>query len=99
MGLFDRLRDAISGGDADLDHCPFCGEELSGWECYSCKAEFVMEGGRLVERDPSEDADSDERCIGCDMPMKGGEYVAAWEDGDNTEPYVRCSRCGFENIA
>lgn len=99
MGLFDRVWDAVTrGAGGDLDHCPYCGEELTGWECSSCDVEFVMEGGQLVERDPSEDTGSDDRCMGCDLRMKG-EYVAAWEDGDNVEPYVRCSRCGCENPA
>jgi DNA-directed RNA polymerase subunit RPC12/RpoP len=89
------------GGPAtyDLDHCPYCRSELQGFGCVSCNVEFVMEDGQLVERGLSSRGSREERrCTACDRTMQhGGEFVAAWEEGDNADSYVRCPHCGFHN--
>jgi hypothetical protein len=94
------LLGAIGGGGASLDNCPYCGETLTGFGCLSCDVELVMEDGKLVELGLSRRGSRPERrCISCDTPMKhGGEFTAAWEDGDNEDAYVTCPSCGYENI-
>lgn len=37
-------------------------------------------------------------CISCGRPLAGCELTLPWEDGDNPTAYVRCPRCGYENI-
>lgn len=97
MGLFDRL----AGGSSDLDHCPYCGTASTGFDCWSCKVEFVHEGDKLVERALSsrgERPEPERRCLGCDTPMKrDSELTPAWADGDNEDAYITCSRCGCQN--
>lgn len=99
MGIFDKLVGAIGGGGNSLDNCPYCGKSLSGFGCLSCDVEFVMEDGKLVERGLSRRGSRPERrCGSCDTPMKhGGEFTAAWEDGDNENAYVTCPSCGCKN--
>jgi predicted RNA-binding Zn-ribbon protein involved in translation (DUF1610 family) len=86
---------------SDLDHCPYCGTALTGFECWSCKVEFVYEDDNLVERELSsrgERPDPERRCTSCDWPMTHrAEVTAAWEDGDNAEAYVTCPSCGYQN--
>ena len=84
----------------DLDQCPYCFTPLSGYECWKCKVEFVVEGDKLVERALSSRGPRPEvRCVRCDQPMKHSSVLtAAWEDGDNSHAYVTCADCGFQNI-
>lgn len=100
MGIFDKLLGGSGGGgSSELDHCPYCGDSLTGFGCVSCNIEFVYEDGKLIERRLSSRGErAERRCISCDTPMKGGgEFTAAWEDGDNADAYVRCPSCGYEN--
>ncbi len=96
MGLFDKL---FGGGSSDLDHCPYCGDSLTGFGCTSCNVEFVYEDGKMIERGLSRRGERPERrCTSCDAPMKGGgEFTAAWEDGDNADAYITCPSCGYQN--
>ncbi len=86
---------------SDLDHCPYCGTALTGWECWKCDVEFVYEDDKLVERELSrrgDRPDRERRCISCDWPMtRRSEFTPAWEDGDNAEAYVTCEHCGYRN--
>jgi DNA-directed RNA polymerase subunit RPC12/RpoP/ribosomal protein L37AE/L43A len=93
------LRTGRSGDEGVWDHCPHCGASLAGFGCLSCDVEFVYEGGRLVERGLSSRGERPERrCVSCDTPMKhGGEFTAAWEDGDNANAYVTCPSCGYQD--
>jgi len=99
MGFFDRLIGSIGGGRDSLDNCPYCGGTLIGFGCVSCDVEFVMQDDKLVEIGLSRGGSRNERrCVSCDTPMKhGGEFTAAWEDGDNEYAYVTCPSCGYEN--
>ena len=36
-------------------------------------------------------------CINCQNDLSGGEYIAPWEDGDNSCGYVICPHCGYKN--
>lgn len=100
IGIFGSLIGSIRGNSDSLDNCPYCGGRLIGFGCLSCDVEFVMQDGKLVERALSRRGGRRERrCISCDTAMKhGGEFVAAWQDGDNEDAYVRCPSCGYENI-
>ena len=86
---------------SDLDHCPYCGTALTGWECWKCDVEFVYEDDKLVERELSrrgDRPDRERRCISCDWPMtRRSEFTPAWEDGDNAEASVTCEHCGYRN--
>jgi tRNA(Ile2) C34 agmatinyltransferase TiaS len=97
----DELVDVKSLRGGELDHCPSCGTVLTGFECWSCKVEFVFEDNKLVERGLSrrgERPDPERRCISCDLPLTNrAELTAAWEDGDNAEAYVTCQSCGYQN--
>lgn len=107
MGLFDRVMSSLSGGFSgtpnprtdDLDNCPYCGAGLVGFGCVSCDVEFVYENDALIEaaistRGPRQE----QRCNSCDTPMtNGGEFVAAWEDGNNEDAYVECPHCGYQS--
>lgn len=37
-------------------------------------------------------------CENCGQSLKGSEFSAPWEDGDNEYAYVRCKYCGYKNI-
>ncbi|MFG1913012.1 hypothetical protein [Kribbella sp. NPDC048928] len=97
MGIFDKLLGG--GGSSDLDHCPYCGESLTGFGCTNCNVEFVFEDGKMVERGLSRRGERSAReCMSCGAAMSGGgEFSAAGEDSDNGEAYVRCPSCGYHN--
>ncbi|MGB6124844.1 MAG: hypothetical protein WBG47_05790 [Gordonia sp. (in: high G+C Gram-positive bacteria)] len=112
MGIFGKLLSNIGGGadkaggegdDFDyssIDQCPYCHDSLQGWECVSCDVEFVLEEDRLVEvllsrRNPR----AERRCTGCDTPMsRKAQFTSAWEEGDNSDSYITCPSCGYQNI-
>jgi DNA-directed RNA polymerase subunit RPC12/RpoP len=82
-----------------IDECPYCGSPLTGWSCWRCNADFVLRDGELAEKPPIRDSGSQRRCVGCELPLDGrSEHVAEWEDGDNADSYIRCARCGAENV-
>ena len=37
-------------------------------------------------------------CISCGQSLKGGTLTLPWEDGNNSNAYVTCPHCGYENI-
>ncbi|MGL4484293.1 MAG: hypothetical protein ACRCUS_05030, partial [Anaerovoracaceae bacterium] len=37
-------------------------------------------------------------CIVCQEPLSGSVMINKWEDGDNSDAYVRCRHCGAKNI-
>lgn len=108
MGLFERISSSLSrGSDSppsprtdDLDNCPYCGAGLVGFSCESCAVDFVFENDEMVEVALSSGGTRPEkRCTSCDIPIgSGGEFVSAWEDGNNEEPYVKCPHCGFKDV-
>jgi hypothetical protein len=103
METGDERRAVVGRVDtSDLDHCPYCGTALAGWECWSCKVAFVYEGDKLVERGLSsrgERPQPERRCIGCDGPLKPSSVLTpAWADGDNPDGYITCADCGSSNV-
>ena len=45
----------------------------------------------------SESSSSLTNCRNCGLPLTGGEYVPAWEDGDNPYAYIECPYCHYAN--
>ena len=37
-------------------------------------------------------------CENCGKPLSGGELTLPWEDGNNSDAYVKCPHCGYKNI-
>jgi hypothetical protein len=99
MRFSDKLLGSIGGGGDSLDNCPYCGRPLSGFGCLSCDVEFVMEGGKLVERGLSSRGSSDNSgsCEMCQASLHGADRYLPYEDGSNSRAYIKCSSCGHEN--
>lgn len=95
--------DETANDDFDYDtinNCPYCHQGLQGWGCVSCNVEFVLEDNtRLVERGLSQQGAGPERqCERCDRAMTGGEFTAAWENGNNPDAYITCPHCRHRNV-
>lgn len=98
MGFLDKL---LGGSGRSLDNCPYCDAPLSGFGCPSCKVEFVMENGKLVEQMLSSRGSSSSDSTSCEMcqsSLSGGESYLPYEDGSNANAYIICPSCKHENI-
>lgn len=77
-----------------IDNCPYCHRSLCGYGCVYCNVEFVLEDSRLFER-ASSSRHGARQCARCDKSMAGGEFTAAWENGNNADAYITCPNCGY----
>ena len=101
MGFLDRLIGSLGGSSAES--CPKCGSTLdsehlvpgSYW-CQACGSLYRTEGGALADvKDLREAAGN---CEACRSSLSGGESYLPYEDGSNSDAYVKCPSCGHENI-
>jgi DNA-directed RNA polymerase subunit RPC12/RpoP len=95
----DNSTEGEDNSNSTIDDCPYCHASLQGWWCVSCDVEFALEDDKLVERLLSARGPrAARRCMSCDTPMeRGGQFTAAWEDGDNADAYITCPGCGYQN--
>lgn len=69
--------------------CPECGnsvriiDEEVKWQREIFGREAATYSGRICEY--------------CGQPLAGGNYTSAWENGNNSNSYVKCPHCGRIN--
>ncbi|MBR3325875.1 MAG: hypothetical protein IKG22_00940 [Atopobiaceae bacterium] len=88
-------------------NCPYCGSTMTGdapdearwFNCDRCGERFFLEDdGELVSPFARRRSNGGRRCESCGGSLAGGEYTAAWENGNNPDGYVRCPHCGHANF-
>lgn len=56
---------------------------------------FYLEGGELISPFDRRSQNSGRTCSNCGQSLNGGEYTAPWENGNNSDGYVKCPHCGY----
>ncbi len=87
-----------------IPRCPRCGDRVVGdapdariwFNCHTCGGRFILEDGELIN--PTDRGDSSKSCGNCGQSLKGGEYIAPWENGNNPDGYIKCPHCGYVNF-
>lgn len=87
--------------------CPYCDTRLRGdypdktryFNCEPCRMRFYLEDdGTLVDVFHRQPVEGGLECENCGQSLIGGEYVAAWENGNNPDAYIKCPHCGNVNF-
>lgn len=86
--------------------CPYCNGKVKGnppditkyFNCQRCGRRLYLENdGELVDVFDRKNPNP-KMCEMCGRPMSGGEYVVAWENGNNPDGYIVCPHCGHVNF-
>ena len=104
MGRIDQLSD---GGAEQI--CPWCDTPLiggaeGGWgegrfECPDCTGGvFFIEDGVLVDSMHRGGGGGGRRSESCDSSLSGGQRYLPYENGSNSNAYIKCPSCGHENV-
>lgn len=86
-------------------NCPQCGKRMKGdwpdksiwFNCANCGDRFVLEDGELVNVLFRNNKNS-RTCENCGRNMTKGSYTAPWENGNNSDGYIKCPYCGHVNF-
>ena len=84
--------------------CPQCGRRLKAdwpdkerwFNCDSCGDRFFIEDDGEVVNILHRRSRTTRTCINCGASLAGGEYIQAWEYG-NEDPYILCPSCNCPN--
>jgi DNA-directed RNA polymerase subunit RPC12/RpoP len=89
-----------------IPKCPYCGGMLKGdapdatrfFNCDFCNTRFYLENGELIDLfDKKARRHTSRLCSNCGQSLSGGEYTAPWENGNNSDGYIKCPHCGYIN--
>lgn len=81
--------------------CTKCGckNDVSKNNLFESEVDHDMAMMEVINDEDSEAGGSPEwECPNCGGDLAGGEFVAPWEDGDNSSAYVRCPHCGYKRL-
>ena len=88
-----------------IPRCPYCGGMVQGdapdaqywFNCQSCGERFYLEGGELISPFDRSRSKSSKLCANCGQSLSGGSYTAPWENGNNSDGYIKCPHCRYIN--
>lgn len=83
-----------------VHYCDSCGRKMTRtakceWYCKKCDQTIFDFSQKYVSDD---DDDGGRKCSNCRSSLKGGSYTAPWENGNNSDGYVKCPHCGYINF-
>ena len=89
-----------------IPKCPTCGGMVKGdapdatywFNCKTCGERYRLIDGRLISTWEEIDNSNAKKCANCGESLQGGEYTAPWENGNNSDGYIKCPHCGYINF-
>lgn len=95
--------------DIDYPTCKTCGArmtEFDGWAWYACpecgNSARVTDDGTVTWQNEIFGASSADTggktCENCGRSLRRGSYTLPWEDGSNSDGYIKCPHCGYFNF-
>lgn len=69
--------------------CPSCGDSIRKNDDGS----FTWQNEIFNEK-----STNNQKCSNCQESLSGSSYTAPWEDGNNSDGYIKCSHCGYINF-
>lgn len=110
----DEAISYIPTGDSDDDdgeeseemNCPQCGRKMKGdwpdktryFNCESCGDRFFVEDDGEIVNVLYRGNKNSKKCANCGQSLRGGSYTAPWENGNNSDGYIKCPHCGYVNF-
>lgn len=102
----DTLLPPEDSDDDEHPICDMCGVKMTGFDgvawytCPSCGNRVRKdESGKLTwEREIFGPHITSKKCAQCGQSLSGGSYTMPWEDGSNSDGYVKCPHCGYVNF-